>query len=215
MRLLLVLLFALSGCLLTLPPSRTEVGHVSTPGGGRTRAAFGMHLASAVPATKTRVEVGTGVLYESSAWRDGKDAPSERGAYADAGVAVLRGDYARILVGARGERHWRGDTKAVAKLRVDLELFGHTKGEGSSADSSGLLAGTWYGMRGIGVFGEVGRAFGDPGHPEADGWVASVGLTVRAPAVFGILIPAPKGGGGGHSRGSGSGGSSGPWSGKH
>jgi hypothetical protein len=212
---LICLLFALSGCLVTLPPSRTELAHVSTPGGGRTRAAIGMHLASAVPAAKTRVEVGTGVLYESSTWKDGRDSHGETGAYADAGAAVLRNQYGRMLVSARGERHWRGDTKAVAKLRVDLELFSHTKGSGFSGDSSGVFAGTWYGMKGFGLFSEVGRAFGEPGHPEADGWVASVGLTVRAPAVVGLLIPLPKSGGGGDSRSSGSSGLSGSLNGKH
>jgi hypothetical protein len=200
---ILTLFIVLStGCLFALPPSRTELGYAAGDGvQPRMRVATGMHLASVVPAPSTRLELGVGMMYEVG--NAGNMTSSTKGPYADVGVAVLRNDYARVLVGLRGERRWRAhEMHYGTKLRVDLEMFAHGHGDFAEAGSCGFITGSHFGMTGLGVYAEAGAAW-LPGDPE---WLATAGVTLRLPTVAGIAI----GGGcknGGDSGGSGSSGS--------
>lgn len=187
----------LSGCIFAIPPSRTEVGWAGGDHNrSRTRIATGAHLASAAPSESTRLEVGVGVMYESGDDMHG----ATKGPYVDVGVAVLRNEFARLLVGLRGERRWQAhEMHYGTKLRVDLELFSHGEGPFSEASSCGFVAGSYYGMTGLGLYAEAGGAW-VPGDPT---WVATTGVTLRLPSAAGIAI------GGGCRNGSDRGGSSG------
>ena len=189
---------ALTGCFFALPPSRTEVGWATGDGGpSRTRIATGAHLASATPAD-VPVEVGVGLLYESG----DQMSPSTKGPYVDLGLAVLRNEHARLLVGLRGERRWQAhEMHYGTKLRVDLEMFSHGGGPFSDTGSCGFVSGASAGNTGLGIYAEAGAGW-IPGDPT---WLATMGITVRLPAVAGIAIG---GGCGGHRDGGGSGSSS-------
>ena len=200
---ILTLLIASStGCLFGAPPSRSEIGWAwGDRNQSRVRLATGAHLASAAPSESTRLELGVGVMYEQG--DDNAMTSSIKGPYVDVGLAVLRNQFGRVLVGVRGERRWQAhEMHYGTKLRVDLEMFSHGSGPFSEAGSCGFVTGSYYGMTGFGLYAEAGAAW-LPGDPT---WLATTGVTIRLPSFAGIAI----GGGCGRSSdgGSGSSGSS-------
>lgn len=203
---------ALSGCAFALPSTRTEVGGTARPDHNGTQVAVGADLGSALPAKVSRFEVGAGLIYRTR--EEAGDMNWQKGGYLDLGYAVLNSQYARVLVGARGERYGRNGELKVAKLRIDAEVLGHVSGGGADAGGDGLGVGGAYGNVGLGVFAEAGRSFSvgdDMVDPRAIGWVASAGVTIRLPAMGGILIPLGKGSGGHRSYGSSGSSGSGFW----
>lgn len=199
-------LLVMSGCAIALPSTRTEVGRTARPDHNGTQVAVGADLASALPTTVSRIEVGAGLIYRTRNESGQGDLNWQKGGYLDLGYAVLNSKNARVIVGARGERYGAEGALKVLKLRVDAEVLAHTSGGGAEAGGCSAVIGGSYGNVGLGVFAEAGRAFtlGDEmADAGASGWVASAGITIRMPAVAGIAI-----GGRGCSRGD-SGGSSG------
>lgn len=208
-----------SGCILALPPTRTELGAAwSGRSATRTRFATGAHLASAK--TNVPVDVGVGLLYESEAKDDGRmnGVDSTTGQYLDVSYAVVNKPFARVFAGVRGERLRRsGEELLATKARIDAELFATSSGEFAEQDSCSAAVGGWSGRTGLGVYAEAGRTWAPTGTPQNDSaWTATVGLTARMPAFGAIVIGFCKNGRGGGDRGgssgsgwSGSGGSSG------
>jgi hypothetical protein len=175
-----------AGCVVALPPTRTELGHSWRKNSSETQIAVGAHLASAT-SSEVRPEVGAGFMFETQS--AGGDVKWRKGSYLDVGYAVLAAKAARVIVGVRGERHHDGDLH-VAKLRVDAEFFGNVSGSGAEAGNCGMALGGAYGNLGLGVYAEGGRAFstGDRMFEREEGWTATVGITMRAPAVAALFI---------------------------
>ena len=183
-----VLALTLTGCVVALPGTRTEVGRSwSAAGRAQSRIGVGTFVGSHVPNSDTRIEAGAGLFYEAKSNDEGDPMPepSERGAHADVGLTVLRTSFARAIVGLRYERYWGGLTKFAGKARLDLELVGFGSGDFRDSDSCSAAAGSHYGNMGLGVYAEAGRAWM---MDDRSGWAATVGLTVRLPAFAAIVI---------------------------
>lgn len=203
----------MSGCAIALPSTRTEVGRTARPDSNGTQVAVGADLASALPTTVSRFEVGAGLIYRTRNESGVGDLNWQRGGYLDLGYAVLNSKNARVIVGARGERYGHEGALKVLKLRVDAEVLASVSGGGAEASGCSAVIGGSYGNVGFGVFAEAGRSFviGDEmADARASGWVASAGLTMRLPAIAGIAIggkSCSRGDSGGSSGSSGSSGS--------
>ena len=186
---------AMSGCAFALPPTRTEVGRTARPDYNGTQVAVGASVASALPATKSRFELGGGIIARSREEAGQTALPWQKGAFIDLGYAVLNSTNARVIVGARGEHFGGAGDIQVAKLRIDAEVLTHVTAGGASASSCGGGIGGATGNVGLGLFAEAGRVFGDRmDDPRALGWTASAGVSVRLPLMGGIAFSGKNGG---------------------
>ncbi len=187
MRLAILSCLALSACAFALPPSRVEVGRTARPDHNGTQIAVGGSVGSMLPATKSRFELGLGIISRSS--EEASTETSKRGVYVDIGYAVLNSEHARMLVGFRGEHFGGAGEIQAAKLRVDAEVLANIASGGAGGGGCGGGFGGVVGNFGLGVFAEAGRVFGN--HmldPDGIGWTASAGITVRLPFMGGVAF---------------------------
>lgn len=211
-RVVIILSLSLAACAIPLgaPPIRANLGLTKQQGATGSRIDLGTSLGSLIPAKDMPFDVGAGFLFDMLTKPDGYMDASGRGKYVDAGAVVHRWGFARLLAGARYEKYSSGTFVHATKARVDLEILGRADSSFSGADSDGGAFGGTYGNAGIGVYAEAGPAWNDDGV----GWTATVGLSLRLPALGVLIWGLPKGssGGGGHRwslSGSGRSGSSG------
>jgi hypothetical protein len=147
-------------------------------------AAIGAHLASN---TTRALPVDVGAGYVADVATNAGDHTTQ-GVYLEA--SGLEGRVARRTgLGLRGVL-LVGDSEVGggAMLRVTHEAFTPASGAASSSDRCGAAVGASSGMAGLGLYAEFGRQR-PPGEPAT--WVATVGVTVRTPAVIGIAIVIP------------------------
>jgi hypothetical protein len=183
----LALLASAPACVIPLgaPPIRAEVGRGWNRDGAMDRMAIGAHLGSMMPAKELPIEAGLGMTVEKST---AEMSTRALGAYVDLGAVLRKTDHTRFIAGARYEHSESGVTSDTAKLRVDLELLGHVETSSSDLGECGGSTGGVRGNFGAGLYAEAGHQwFGD----RSDGWAATVGITVRLPAVgvFGWANP--------------------------
>jgi hypothetical protein len=185
-------LACLTGCPFGLPPLRTELGEAWSGRGGTFRAAAGADLIT-VGADTPRVAVGAGGFVEIESKDDeALDTPVHptKGGYGEVGYEAFRTETARLMVGVRGERRSRdGQVGYGAKLRLDLETFDFGSGAFDFAEGCTTGAGAYYGLAGIGLYAESGPVWS----PDQTAWATTVGISLRTPAILGIVIALPCG----------------------
>jgi hypothetical protein len=185
MRLVVLVAVCAGGCIVpyAIPPLRGELGGVSTIGGGAgMHAALGTHVASATRRPDQAFDLGTGVVYEKT------DERQAGGGYVEASWFVDRDGNLRASTGLRNELRWTPEGTAFAtKARFDMELFTAAKGELESDTKCGVTAAVAHGTSAFGLFAEAGHVWLPDGHA----FVATAGVTVRVPAVFGVWIGIP------------------------
>ncbi|MGN6104748.1 MAG: hypothetical protein ACTHU0_06580 [Kofleriaceae bacterium] len=178
----------LAGCVVPFvtPPLRTEIGGATQLTADRRvdrlHMAVGTHLASGTTRTP-RFDLGLGWVFDLG------DGAITQGGYFDSSMFVAARGSTRTSVGQRTELLWTaGRVGAAAKLRLDHELFGLADGEFSSSQRCGIAAGRAHGTPAIGLYVEAGHAW-LPESPNA--FVATAGITLRAPATYGVAIGIP------------------------
>ncbi len=190
-----VVLWGISGCAV-LPPSRTDLGSVVSPGGSVNtsfRASAGTHYASATKSHSVGWDVGIGGVYERSADQlttadapDGVPAEERMGGYVEVARAVETSHSRRTWVGVRAETlamisSLKGADVApesALMLRWSTEFYGTGSGAFAEGNGSGFVAAGYRGTAGVGVFAEAGvrGTFG-----ETPSFVATTGLSIRLP----------------------------------
>lgn len=179
----------LVGCVVPFvtPPLRAEVGGATQVSSDRRvdrlHTAVGTHLASGTAARTPRFDLGLGWVFEHGG------GETTQGGYLDSSLFVAARGSTRTSVGQRTELLWTsGGVGLAAKLRFDHELFGGADQEFSSNSDCGIAAGRAHGTPAIGLYVEAGHAW-LPESPNA--FVATAGITLRAPATYGVWIGIP------------------------
>jgi hypothetical protein len=161
-----------------LPPSKR---FLPRSGEQDLRFAAGVHLGSILPPERTHLDVGIGYVFTDVGLGD----RTLHGMYGEVGPVLWRGEWARLLLSARGEALFadRGHSGTGYAIfgRLGVEAFRYTPGEGST-DSNG--AGAISGVGGMGLFTEVGNQK-LPGGEHAV--VLSGGLWFRLPAAAALV----------------------------
>jgi hypothetical protein len=201
---------ALSGCLpFAVPPARVDVGPTVIGGAGEARPGVrvqaGAHMASGESRRDTDFDAGIGYVFERVELTDAERAlafmraePAERpggaishGAYVELAHRIARARYHRTWLAVRGERLVPSETFLArdASLgvtgRIEWELYAPAVGGGSDGDGCGFIAALAYGTAAAGFFVESGARLTPDG---STAFVATAGLSVRLPAMVGLVV---------------------------
>ncbi len=163
---------------LVLPPGKRVLPR---SGENDLRFAAGVHLASILRPEDTRIDAGIGYVYTNIGLGD----RTLHGMYGEVGPILWRGEWARILLSARGEAlladQGHGGTGYAIFGRLGAEMFTYTPASWSSNhDGGGVITG----VPGLGAFAEIGNQKLPGGEHAA---VASAGLWLRLPAGAGFF----------------------------
>jgi hypothetical protein len=192
----ILVLAAASGCALpyALPPAQVDIGADRAFRADEPTAfhlAAGVHAASLGPATIPRsdaVDIGVGYVLDRDHQR-----VRDQGVYGEAAWFFVRRPHVRLAAGVRGEALFSGagyGSGAYARLAGELFAQGSGAGEVDSSKGGGCNGGSfrWGGVPATGLYVEAGGQHLPDGREAV---VATAGLTVRIPAVAGILLLLP------------------------
>jgi hypothetical protein len=163
---------------LVLPPGKRVLPR---SGENVLRFAAGVHLASILPPEDTRIDAGVGYVLTDVGVGD----RTLHGMYGELGPILWRGEWARLLLSARGEALFadpgHSGTGYAIFGRLGAEVFTYTPASWSAShDGGGVITG----VPGLGAFAEAGNQKLPGGEHAA---VVSAGLWLRVPAGAGFF----------------------------
>jgi hypothetical protein len=188
-RLLALLSLLASGCILpyAVPPARLDFGGAHVMHGGNVfHFAAGLHTASAgeIVPHSDRFDAGIGVVLNAQ-----QGGLRDHGFYAGGDYFLRRREHTRIGLGARGE-YLIDDGISGGGLygRLTLEAFNAGNGGGSGQGNCSATSFAWRGAPGTALYAEAGGQMLPDGRTA---FVSTAGLSIRLPAVAGLLFMVP------------------------
>jgi hypothetical protein len=184
---------ALGACVLpyAVPPMRADFGAAHAFRADEPTAfhfAAGLHTASLGPETipKSDVfDVGAGFVVDHDA-----DGTRAKGIYGDGAWFLARATHARVAAGVRGEALFSGarwGSGAYARLSAELFSAGGGAGQFHTDDNcSGVYR--WRGVPATGLYVEAGAQHLADGR---EAFVTTAGVSLRVPALAGVLLVLP------------------------
>jgi len=163
---------------LVLPPSKRVLPR---SGENDRRFAAGVHLASILPPEESRIDAGMGYVLTDIGLGD----RLVHGMYGEVGPVLWRGEWARVLLSARGEALFADSghhgTGYAIFGRMGAEIYTYTPASYSTThDGGGVITG----VPGLGIFAEAGNQKLPGGEHAA---VLSGGLWGRLPAAAALF----------------------------
>ena len=193
-RLSLTLAVMAGGCVLpyAFPPAQVDLGAARAFRADEPTAfhlAAGVHSASLGPATIPKsdvVDIGIGYVLD----HDHKGV-RDQGVYGEGSWFFMRRPHVRMAAGIRGEALLAGTTWGTgAYARLSGEFFGVGAGEGHINPDNGCGGSIfrWGGVPATGVYVEAGGQHLPDGREAV---VATAGVTLRIPAIAGLVLAFP------------------------